>query len=101
VVPDGFSVRGKLPPKIVKPAPLIDAELTVTGEVPVEVRVTVRAADELTVTLPKLRLEVLTDNCGFAATPVPLRATVAVLPVVELLVMMSCPVAVPAAVGLN
>jgi hypothetical protein len=33
----GFSVTGKLPPTIVKPAPVIAAELTVTGAVPVEV----------------------------------------------------------------
>jgi hypothetical protein len=35
----GFSVTGKLPPTIVKPAPVIAAELTVTGAVPVEVNV--------------------------------------------------------------
>jgi hypothetical protein len=35
----GFSVTGKLPPTIVKPAPIIAAELTITGEVPVEVSV--------------------------------------------------------------
>jgi hypothetical protein len=36
----GFRVTGKLPPTMVKPVPLIEAELTVTGEVPVEERVT-------------------------------------------------------------
>jgi len=98
---DGFKVSGKLPPTMVKAAPLIEAELTVTAEVPVEVRVIDCVAVELTETLPKLRLEVLTVSCGFAATPVPLRATTAVLPEVELLVMVSCPVAAPVAVGRN
>jgi hypothetical protein len=35
----GFNVAGKLPPTIVKPAPVIAAELTVTGAVPVDVKV--------------------------------------------------------------
>ena len=55
-----------------------------------------------TVKLPKLRLVVLTDNCGFvAAVPLPLRVTTAELPVVELLLMVICPEAAPVAVGLN
>ena len=98
----GFNVTGRLAPTIVKAAPLIEAELTVTAELPVEVSVTDCVAGEFTVTLPKLKLAVLTDSCGSAAAvPVPLRATIAVLPVVELLVMVSCPVAAPVAVGLN
>src|ERR1700735_787230 len=93
---------GKLPPAMVKPVPVMEAELTVTGEVPVEVRVIVWVAGEFTVTLPKLRFVALTDNCGLrAADPVPLRATTAVLPVVELLVMLTWPVSDPVAVGLN
>jgi hypothetical protein len=35
----GFRVTGKLPPTIAKPVPVIAAEFTVTGEVPVEVSV--------------------------------------------------------------
>ena len=86
---------------MVNPVPLMEAELTVTGEVPVEVRVIVCVVGELTVTLPKLRLAVLIDNCGLGADgttaePVPLRATTAVLSVVELLLMVSCPIATPA-----
>jgi hypothetical protein len=69
--------------------------------VPDDVSVTDSFVEVFTVTLPKLRLVVLTVNCGFAATPVPLKATVAVLPVVELLLIVSCPVAAPAAVGRN
>ena len=98
----GFKITGKLPATMVKPVPLMEAELTVTGEVPVEVRVTVCVAGEFTVTLPKLRVAVLTDNCGLgAAVPVPLRATTAVLAVVELLLMVIWPVSDPGAVGLN
>jgi len=95
-------VTGRLLPTIVKPTPLIEAELTVTAEVPVDVSVTDCVVGEFTVTLPKLRLAVLTVNCGFAAAvPVPLRATTAVLPEVELLLMVTCPVAAPVAVGRN
>ena len=83
----GFSVAGKLPPTLVKPAPVIVAELTVTGVVPVEVRVKDCVVAVFTVTLPKLKVPALTDSCGFAAVPVPLKATEVVLPVVELLLI--------------
>ena len=73
----------------------------VTGDVPDDVSVTDFVVEVFTVALPKLRLVVLTVNFGFAATPVPLKDTVAVLPLVELLLMVSCPVAAPAAVGRN
>ena len=56
----GFSVTGKLPPTIEKPAPVIAAELTVTGAVPVDVRVSDCVVDVFTVTPPKLRLAALT-----------------------------------------
>jgi hypothetical protein len=58
----GFSVTGRLPPTIVKPAPVIAAELTVTGAVPVEVNVKDCVVDVFTVTFPKLRLAPLTVN---------------------------------------
>jgi hypothetical protein len=35
----GFTVAGKLPPTMVKPLPVIATELTVTGDVPVDVSV--------------------------------------------------------------
>ena len=73
-----------------KPVPVMVAEFTVTGEVPVEVSVTDWVVEVFTVTLPKLRLAALTVNCGLgAAVLVPLSATVAVLPVDELLLMVS------------
>jgi hypothetical protein len=58
----GFSVTGKLPPKIVKPVPVIAAELTVTGAVPVEVSVNVWVVAVFTVTLPKLKVAEFTVN---------------------------------------
>ena len=56
----GFSVAGKEPPTRVKPAPAIVTEFTVTGAVPVELRVSTCVVAVFTVTLPKLRLPALT-----------------------------------------
>jgi hypothetical protein len=98
----GFSVTGKLPATIVKPVPAIEAELTVTEDVPVDLSVTVRVVAAFTVTLPKLKLTVLTVNWGFAvAAPAPLKATIAVFPFEESLLIESCPVDVPVEVGSN
>jgi hypothetical protein len=58
----GLSVTGKLPPTIVKPVPVIAAELTVTGDVPFDVSVKDCVVAVLTVTRPKLRLAALTVN---------------------------------------
>jgi hypothetical protein len=78
------------------------AELTVTGDVPVDVNVNDFVAEEFTVTLPKLNEVALNDNCGVvAAAPVPLRDTVVVLPLAELLLMVRLPAADPVAVGAN
>src|SRR5271170_3707664 len=60
----GFSVTGKLPPTIVKPAPVIAAELTVTGVVPDDVSVNDCVVAVFTVILPKLKLPALIVNCG-------------------------------------
>jgi hypothetical protein len=98
----GLSVIGKLPLTMVKLAPEVAAEFTVTGEVPVEVRVKACVVAVLTVTLPKVRLAVPRVNCGFAgAVPVPLKATTAELPLLELLLTEICPVVAPVAVGSN
>lgn len=83
----GFSVAGKLPPMIVKPAPVIVAEFTVTGVVPVDVSVSDSVVAVFTVTLPKFSVPALTVNCGFAAVPVPPSVTEVVVPVVELLLI--------------
>ena len=84
-----------------KPAPVIAAELTVTPDVHEEVSVNDSVLAVFTVKLPKLRLEALSVNWGFAAVPVPLRATAAVPPVVEFLLMLSCPATAPVAGGAN
>jgi hypothetical protein len=73
----------------VKPAPVITAEFTVTGAVPVDVNVSDCVVAVFTVTLPKLRVAALNANCGLgAAALVPLRATRFVLPLDELLPIM-------------
>jgi hypothetical protein len=43
---------------------VIAAEFTVTGDVPVDVSVNDCVVAEFTVTLPKVRFDVLTVNCG-------------------------------------
>jgi hypothetical protein len=55
-----------VPATRVKPAPVMEADFTVTAEVLDEVSVTVRVTSESTVTLPKLRLVVLSFNIGFS-----------------------------------
>jgi len=98
----GFRVAGKLPPTIVKPAPVMVAEFTVTGDVPDDVSVSDCVVAVFTVTLPKLKLAALTANCGLgAAVPIPFRATKIVPPVVESLLIVICPLAVPVIVGSN
>jgi hypothetical protein len=98
----GARVSGKDSATMVKPAPVMAAEFTVTADVPVDVRVRVNNVAVLTVLLPKFRLDALTVSWGLGAVvPVPVRDIFAVLPVVELLLMMRFPVAAPAVVGLN
>jgi hypothetical protein len=93
---------GKLWATIVNPGPLIAAEFTVTADVPVEVSVTACVVDVFTVTLPKLRLPVLTVRYGLGAGRLlPLNATAVVLPVDESLLIVNWPLALPVTVGLN
>jgi hypothetical protein len=73
---------------IVKPAPVMVAELTVTGDVPDDVNVSDCVVAVFTVTLPKLKLAALTVNCGLgAAMLVPPKVTCAADPVDELLLI--------------
>ena len=96
----GLSVTGYVAPVTVKPAPVKLAALTVTGEVPEEVRVNACVVGLPTGTEPKPRLAELTVSCGVAtAVPVPLRLTDVVAPVVELLDTTICPVKAPVTVG--
>ncbi len=97
----GFSVTGKLPPTREKPVPETDPEFTVTADVPDDVTVSDCVAEEFTVTLPKLNEVALNVNCGFAAVAVPLKDTVVVLPLAELLLIVRLPVSDPLAVGAN
>ncbi len=102
VVAPGLSVTGNVPPASEKPVPATVPELTVTAEVPVDDNVTASVADDPTVTDPKLNDVVLKASFGLAAAvPVPVNEIVAVAPVLELLLIVSAPVAVPAVVGAN
>ena len=96
----GFRVTGKTAPENVNPAPVTDAALTVTADVPVEVKVRDRVAGVSMFTLPKARLATLTVSCGTgAAVPMPLRGTWMELPEEASLVMVMLPAAAPVAVG--
>ncbi len=98
----GFKVTGNVAPDTVKPLPVSVPELMVTGAVPVEVRVTGCFDEVLIVTLPNVRLAVLTISCGLATgAPVPLRLTTAVLLLTESLRIVNFPDAAPAVVGSN
>jgi hypothetical protein len=97
----GFRITGKLPPRSANPAPETMAEFTVNGEVPVDVSVRVFDINVPTAPLPKSRLPGLIVNCGFAAVPVPLRAIMTMLLPVELLLIVTCPLAEPVDIGLN
>ena len=88
---------GKVDPVIENPVPASVAELTVTAAVPEEVRISDWVEGVFRFTLPKAREPALTVSCG--AIPVPLRLTVLVLPLVELLEIVIVPLAAPAAVG--
>lgn len=94
---DGFSVTGKVAPVNVNPVPEMLAPLTITGAVPDEVSVTGWLTVVPTGSLPKLTLLVLRVSCGLV--PVPVRLTVLVPPLDELLEIVIAPLAAPATVG--
>lgn len=94
----GFRVTGKVAPENENPAPVMVALLTVTGELPVEVSVTGKLTGVFKGSSPKFRLVVLNARIGFG-TPAPLRATVAVVPLDELLEMVIDPFEAPVNVG--
>jgi hypothetical protein len=60
---------------MVKPLPVIPTELTVTGDVPVDVSVNDCVVAVFTAKLPKLRLAALTVNCGASGAPAPCIGT--------------------------
>jgi hypothetical protein len=87
----GFSVAGRLPPTIVKPAPVIAAELTVTGDVPLDVSVNDCVVDVFTARLPKFKLAVLTVNCGASGdVPAPCIGTCAII-CADVSISVTCP----------
>ena len=92
-------MTGKAAPDIVKAVPLIVAELMVNGAVPVEYKVSGSVAEEPSSTVPKLRLVALTVSCG--ATPSLVRPTVIPKCLTALLLIVSVPVAMRAALGAN
>lgn len=63
----GFSVIGKVPPEIEKPVPEMVAELTLTGEPPVEVKVSTCVAVVFRLTSPKGMLVALMLRVAAAA----------------------------------
>lgn len=63
----GFNVAGNVAPDIVKPAPVSDAALIVTGALPVDVRAIDCISGAFTATLPNARLLVLMLSVGEAA----------------------------------
>lgn len=96
----GFSVTGNVAPEKVNPAPVMLAPLTVTADVPVEVRVSDWLVAVPTGSFPKLKLALLKLSTGLLEfAPVPLRATVAVPPFVELLDTVMVPLTAPVTVG--
>jgi hypothetical protein len=83
-----------------KPVPVVDADETVTAVVPVEERVTDSVVGDPSVTVPKLKLVALRVSFGLGAVvPVPLRETVEVAPVAEVLLIVNVPDAAPADFG--
>jgi hypothetical protein len=95
----GSSVTGKTAPETLKPTPVRLSALTVTAELPVEVRVTGSVTGVPTGSSPKFKDVVLRESTGLEVVPVPVRLTVAVLPVDELLETVMVPLAAPATVG--
>lgn len=93
-------MTGKLPPTKVNPVPDTVAAFTVTGEVPVEVKLKVFCAEVLTDTLPKPKVAEFTVNCGLPDIPVPLTTRL-IAPLVASLLILNWPVDAPVASGLN
>jgi hypothetical protein len=77
------------------------AELTIKGAVPVDAKVTMKLPMASTFTFPKTTVLVLTERVGFNATPLPTMLMSAIPLLDELLLMESCPIALPATTGLN
>lgn len=98
-VTDWFGVSVTFePPLAAKPVPVAETLEILKFALPVFVRTTDCEDEAPTVTLPKVRLDLLAETCGADATPVPETVT---LTEFELLSMESVPEAAPEAAGLN
>jgi hypothetical protein len=98
----GFKVTGNVAPDRVKFVPETATELTVTGEVPAELSFTDSVSDWESGTLPKARLVVLTVSLALdVAAPVPLRLTLVVGALAELVLIVKVPLSGTAAGGVN
>lgn len=102
----GLRVIGRIVSSIEKPAPTTVAEVISTAAVPLENSVTAWVVGFPMVTSPKLSPAGETVRRGSPATgaafaPDPARATVATGEEIELLLTVSCPVALPAPVGMK
>ena len=96
----GFNVIGKVAPKIAKPAPVTATALTVTGAVPVEVKVTGwGVAAVFSTTLPNAKLVVLMLSAGTAAFNC--RAKVLDRPPALAIIVTACAVVTEATVAVN
>ena len=96
----GFSVIGNVAPDTVKPVPMIEGAVIVSGAVPVDVTITGSVAVDPTLTVPKLRLFGLTVTCGLVRAMPVLVNLIAVLSCLSaLLLMVSIPLAVLASTG--
>jgi hypothetical protein len=96
----GFNVTGKVLPEIAKPAPVTATALTVTGAVPVEVKVTGwGVAAVFSTTLPNAKLVVLMLSAGTAAFNC--RARVLDRPPALAVIATACAVATEATVAVN
>ena len=95
-------VVGRFAPTTAKLEFEIVAVFTITGAAPVELKVSVCIVDAPTITVPKLKLPVLNPKMGSGVVvPIPLSGSVIVLLELELLLIVSCPLAIPVAFGLN
>ena len=98
----GSRIIGNLGVSRVNPRPMLATEVTVTADVPVEVRIRFFVAAVFTVTSPKLKLSALIVSCGFGSgVPVPLNEITMLSPVDESLLIKSWPLDLPADIGLN
>lgn len=89
-----------MPPETANPAPERATEFTVNAALPEEVNVSDLAEVVFRFTFPKSRPLALSVSSGVAAAiPVPLSATVVVLPVEESLEIVIVPVVAPVTAG--